>query len=137
MFFKAPLKTPLSNFLIPFNFAFGDNLSTGNLIRTERAEACREICKLGNVFLLTRIVHLVHLTDLLKTDEVNGCGAFTWNSSTRFCELKEAQEGSWKYCEGLNHFTSTHISKPLYSYPVTKSLGPRRTFYHTILTVRC
>ena len=54
MFFKAPLKTPLSNFLIPFNFAFGDNLSTGNLIRTERAEACREICKLGNGFFINQ-----------------------------------------------------------------------------------
>ena len=111
------MKNRLSYFLIPFNFAFGENTSTGNLIRTERAEACREICKLGNGFLLTRIVHSVQLTDLLKTNEVNGCGAFTWNSSTRFCELKQAQEGSWKYCEGLNHFTSTHISKPLNSDP--------------------
>ena len=44
-------RNPLSYFLIPFNFAFGDNTSTGNLIRTERAEACREICKLGTVFI--------------------------------------------------------------------------------------
>ena len=97
-------RNPLRYFLIPFNFAFGENTSTGNLIRTERAEACREICKLGNgFFLFSRRVHIVLLTEFIKTDKVNGCGAFTWNSSTRFCELKQAQEGSWKYCEGFNH----------------------------------
>ena len=52
MLLQKPLfeRNPLSYFLIPFNFAFGENTSTGNLIRTERAEACREICKLGTVF---------------------------------------------------------------------------------------
>lgn len=48
------------------------------------------------------VIDLIKRT-LIKTDEVNGCGAFTWNSSSRFCELKHAQEGSWKYCEGFNH----------------------------------
>ena len=73
--------------------------------------------QIRNGFSFSMTFHIVLVTDFLKTDEVNGCGAFTWNSSTRFCELKQAQEGSWKYCEGLNHFTSTHISKPLYSNP--------------------
>ena len=57
----------------------------------------------GFLLLFSRTVYILLLIEFLKTDEVNGCGAFTWNSSTRFCELKQAQEGSWKYREGFNH----------------------------------